>query len=187
MGRPKGSKNKKSGAPGTEGTAEKWDAAAATANGEPRQARIPLDHDEEQVRTDIELPTPLSADGIAFAARKAAEAQQRVEQRLQKIANLKTQIAELKDEIGDIEKENERAKHLREVGTGSSWGLVPCIEVRLYRTNTVSIFRVDPATGERGEHVRDRAMSPEEREKATFDVRTEERLELLPDVGDAVH
>lgn len=164
-------KNKKkttSGAPGTAGTAEQWDKAAAKASeGAKEQKKIPLDHDEEQVRVELELPTPLATDALALSARQAAGAQKRIDGYNVEIAEHQTAINELaKQKKGE---EKTRAKHLREIDTGAAWEMVECIEVHRYRTNQVSIFRIDPKTGERGEHVKDRPMSGAEREKATFD------------------
>jgi len=160
-------KNNKSGAPGTAGVAEQWDAAAKATNGAKEQAKIPLDDNEEEIRIELELPTPLAVDAIALSARQAAGAQKRIDATNVEIAEHQAAIVELSKEKKKDEKE--RAKHLREVDTGSAWGIVPCVEVHRYRTNQIATYRIG-ADGQRGEFVSERAMTSAEREKATFDV-----------------
>lgn len=162
----------KSGAPGTEGVAEKWDAAAkATAGGD--QGKLPLDADEELVRVELELPTPLSDTEHAFTSAKVVDATVRIEE-------LEAEIAEhakpRRKEIAQLEKE--RTKLTREAHTRARWSLVPCRERHIFRNRTVEVYRLDRGDPDVGELIETRAMTPEELEKATFEVRTDERVEL---------
>lgn len=173
MGRPK-KDTKKSGAKGSEGAAEAWDAAAAEANGGTKaQGRLPLDADEEQVRIELELPSPLSETEHAFTSAKVVETTVRIEE-------LEAEIAEFtkprRKEIAQLEKE--RTKLTREAHTRARWGLVACREKHLFRTRTVEVYRLDRGDPEVGELIETRAMTAEELEKATFEVRTDERIEL---------
>ena len=173
MGRPK--KDKKSGAKGSEGSAEAWDTATAEANGRANktQNHLPLNADEEQVRTERELPTPLSETEHAFTSAKVVETTVRIEE-------LEAEIAEFtkprRKEIAQLEKE--RTKLTREAHTRARWGLVACRERHLFRNRTVEVYRLDRGDPEVGELIETRAMTAEELEKATFEVRTDERIEL---------
>lgn len=159
---------KKSGAASAEGAAEKWNAAAEKASGGTNadQKKLPLAADEEQVRVDLELASPLSPTGLLSAAQKMAAAQQELERLDKELEDLKKAQ---KDKRTVAQKE--RSQYSREVSTGSAWTLVPCIEVHQYRTNTVRVHRVDPRTDGLGEFIRERPMTGKEREKATFDDR----------------
>lgn len=167
-----GKKKTKSGAKGTEGAAQAWNDAAAKANasganGADEQKKLPLG-DEERVRKEIELPTPLAVDAIAMAARRAATAQKTIDRIQADIADHQTAIGELQKE--KKKSDGERAKHLREVDTGASWGMVECIEIHNFRVNTVRTYRADPKGKDGlGDLVSERAMTGEERERRVFD------------------
>lgn len=168
---------KKSGAASAEGAAEAWDAAAEKAAGaNADQKKLPLPADEEQVRVDLELASPLSPTGLLFSAQRMAAAQQELERLDKELADLKTAQKEARAAAT-----KERSQYAREVSTGSTWSLVPCIEVHQYRTNTVRVHRVDSRTDGLGEFIRERPMTGKEREKATFDDRESGEKVLLDD------
>lgn len=171
-------KKLKSGAPGTEGVKEAWDKAAK-ASGD--QGKLPLSADEEPVRVELELATPLTPTGLLYAAQKQAAAQRTLERLDKALADLKEAQ---KDERALAVKE--RSQYAREVESGSSWSVVPCVEVHRFRDRSVSIYRVGP-DGERGEFVRDRAMTPAELEKSTFEVRDDAERIDVPAGVDVVH
>lgn len=180
MGGPgSGKRKQKSGAKGTEGASEAWDAAAAAANGDGKstaQGRLPLNADTEQIRTERELPSPLSDTEHAFVSAKVVEATVRIEV-------LEAEIAEYskprRKEIASLAKE--RTKLTREAHTHARWGLVPCREVHLFRTRTVEVYRLDRGNPEDGEIVETRAMTAEELERATFDPPEGETIEISDD------
>jgi hypothetical protein len=172
-----GRKKKTASGAGTEGNAEAWNAAAAASNGTGAgaQGKIPLDADEERIRVDLELATPLSPTGLLHAAQKMAAAQTTIERLDKELADLQ---AAQKDDRALAKKE--RTQYAKEVESGSSWAVVPCIEVHQFRTRKVLVYRALPEGGP-GEFVRERPMTGAELEKATFDIRTEERIDLEPE------
>mgnify|MGYP003480683695 CR=1 FL=1 len=170
---------KKSGAAGTEGVSEAWDKVAAEAANDGKakpskaQGRLPLDADTEQIRTDIELPTPLNATEHAFVSAKVVDSTARIEELEKEIADY---AKPRRKEIAELEKE--RTKLTREARTHARWGLVPCREVHRFRQRTVEVYRLDQGDPEEGVLVETRPMNAAELERATFEPPAGETIDL---------
>lgn len=168
-------KKTKSGAKGSEGASEAWDDAAAKANGGGKaQARLPLDADDVVIaREERELPTTLSATELEFLAVQHVEKQARI---YELEGEIESYVKPRKKEIAGLEKEVK--KLTEEQHSKVRMVTVPCRVEHDYRVNTVRIFRLDEGDPQVGVLIEQRAMTGEEREKATFEVRTDERIEL---------
>lgn len=179
MGGKGSGRKKKSGAAGTEGVAEAWDKAAAEAANDGKakpskaQGRLPLDADTEQIRTEIELPTPLNETEHAFVSAKVVDSTARIEELEKEIADY---AKPRRKEIAELEKE--RTKLTREARTHARWSVVPCREEHHFRNRMVRVFRLDQGDPEEGVLVETRAMTPAELERATFEPPAGETIDL---------